>query len=60
MVLGKTQVVLACVGPVRIYVISGWLVIAVDISGLRLWQIALRLLRLARLNRVLEKVEGGA
>ena len=43
---------------VRIYVMSGWLVIAVNISGLRLWQIALRLLRLARLNRVLEKVEG--
>ena len=42
----------------RIYVIFGWVIIAAEQPFLRLLQIALRLLRLARLNRVLGQIEG--
>eukprot|EP00435_Cladocopium_sp_Y103_P075456 s3_g58.t1 len=41
-----------------IYVIFGWVIIAAEQPFLRLLQIALRLLRLARLNRVLGQIEG--
>jgi hypothetical protein len=39
-------------------VIFGWVIIAAEQPFLRLLQIALRLLRLARLNRVLGQIEG--
>lgn len=41
-----------------IYVIFGWVIIAAEQPFLRLLQIALRLLRLVRLNRVLGQIEG--
>lgn len=38
--------------------VFGWVIITAEVPYLRLLQIVLRLLRLARLNRVLGQIEG--